>query len=381
MKFRKGAVDWTVGKLLSYVLLIIVLVLVIYGFSTGGFIPLKDKIMGQIDEALILLHFKDDPGKVECVLRKVNIEGIGEGAVNLCKSYCEFSIIDEGADYKGFPKYKLGEGKFTAYLKEGGEYSGNVGITNVELAEKAREAYPGLIDVIKQLDFLPDESEEKEINLAMGFIPTNVLEFKVKSGNYQYRWEKDHWVMLHAGQPYSPYPEKNALNELYESYVGKEGVSWGYRMTGANMIPLTNDQGASQGFSFKPIKNEELFNNWVLGKKEEWNMNFYLYEEALKKLNENSKEIHIKFRGKEFPYHVSEKFISGIHSVPIIYFDGSNDERWGLFFNSTDNKFHITNGEKFTRVDFDPFVRLDENSWTQVKQNNLIYQYLSDYCN
>jgi hypothetical protein len=58
MKFRKGAVDWTVGKLLSYVLLIIVLVLVIYGFSTGGFIPLKDKLWGYLMK-LDFASFKD----------------------------------------------------------------------------------------------------------------------------------------------------------------------------------------------------------------------------------------------------------------------------------------------------------------------------------
>ena len=60
MVFKKGAIDWTMGKLISLVLLIVVVVLVIFGFTSGGINPLVEKIGGKFDEVLILLNFKED---------------------------------------------------------------------------------------------------------------------------------------------------------------------------------------------------------------------------------------------------------------------------------------------------------------------------------
>jgi hypothetical protein len=62
MFLKKGAIDWTMGKLISLILMVLVVVLIIYGFTSGGINPLVEKIGGKFDEVLILLNFKDDFG-------------------------------------------------------------------------------------------------------------------------------------------------------------------------------------------------------------------------------------------------------------------------------------------------------------------------------
>ena len=57
MRGSVGAVEWSVGKLMSIVLLIVVLVLVIYGVSSGGLMPLFERAERMFDE--VLLFFGD----------------------------------------------------------------------------------------------------------------------------------------------------------------------------------------------------------------------------------------------------------------------------------------------------------------------------------
>jgi len=73
---KRGANDWTVGKLLSIILLIVFLVLVIWGFSSGGLSPLMEKLGGKFDEVLIMLHIKDGTQDLDCFPRSVG--GVGK---------------------------------------------------------------------------------------------------------------------------------------------------------------------------------------------------------------------------------------------------------------------------------------------------------------
>ena len=62
MRGKAGATGWTVGKLLTLVLVVAVLALVIYGYSTGAITPLKNKIVGMYDGVLIMFGIKDEGG-------------------------------------------------------------------------------------------------------------------------------------------------------------------------------------------------------------------------------------------------------------------------------------------------------------------------------
>lgn len=53
---KKASVDWTVGKLLTLVLAVVVVILVIWGTTTGGLNPLIERTGGQFNEILILLN-------------------------------------------------------------------------------------------------------------------------------------------------------------------------------------------------------------------------------------------------------------------------------------------------------------------------------------
>ena len=57
---KKAASNWTVGKLLAIILLVLVLVLVIYGITTKAFTPLKERTEAQFDWLLIMLNLKED---------------------------------------------------------------------------------------------------------------------------------------------------------------------------------------------------------------------------------------------------------------------------------------------------------------------------------
>ncbi len=52
---KKGAVNWTIGKLLNMVLLVMLLALVIYGVTTEGLNPLIDNLGQKFDDATFML--------------------------------------------------------------------------------------------------------------------------------------------------------------------------------------------------------------------------------------------------------------------------------------------------------------------------------------
>ena len=146
MVFRKrGAIDWTVGKLLSLILAVLLLVLITYGFSTGAITPLKERIMGQINNVLLMLGSikGGGEGSSDCLeFSSSEIGGKKGGKVllgNLSRierktSGLEFKICRDGTcsledsniKEEGKPKVydfeKLGE----EFNKEGKVYSENL---------------------------------------------------------------------------------------------------------------------------------------------------------------------------------------------------------------------------------------------------------------
>jgi hypothetical protein len=71
MRGKDGAVEWSVGKLMAIVLAVVLLVIVIFGWS-GAVKPLADRTGGVINEVLIFFGIRGDGGGVECIEEKVS---------------------------------------------------------------------------------------------------------------------------------------------------------------------------------------------------------------------------------------------------------------------------------------------------------------------
>mgnify|MGYP000389147640 CR=1 FL=1 len=82
MRDKRGAVNWTIGKLINIVLLTVVMALVIFGLTTGGLNPLIDNVKGKFDEVLIMFNIKDDVSFQACFSEKVVNLGGGEAFLN-----------------------------------------------------------------------------------------------------------------------------------------------------------------------------------------------------------------------------------------------------------------------------------------------------------
>ena len=89
MTNRVGATQWTIGRLMMIVLLIMVLVLVVYGISTKGLNPLIERVGGMFDSIQLMFGFGGGSGsEEECVVYSEYIAGVGEVIVSSCRGSC-----------------------------------------------------------------------------------------------------------------------------------------------------------------------------------------------------------------------------------------------------------------------------------------------------
>jgi hypothetical protein len=87
---NKGVTEWTVGKLMSIVLLVVFLALVIYGISVGAMTPLIAKAGGLFDSAMISLGLKN-PNVVSDSL-SVDVPGVGKGKMTVNEQECKIDL-------------------------------------------------------------------------------------------------------------------------------------------------------------------------------------------------------------------------------------------------------------------------------------------------
>ena len=122
MKIRKkGATEWTIGKLIALILLLIVIALVIFGLFTGAFTPAKNKLVGFYDWVLSLF------GKGKGMLGDCSIfenllvykDGTGseiKGKLSLCQEECKVDLNDGKGSYRFLAK-ELDDPKLWVYEK------------------------------------------------------------------------------------------------------------------------------------------------------------------------------------------------------------------------------------------------------------------------
>jgi hypothetical protein len=114
---KNGATNWTMGKLLMFIMIALLLALVIYGFSVKGMGPLVEQVGGAINGILIKLGMMgaSDDSLSGCVapIRLDDALGIG-GDFTICHDYCEIKL--DQPIYSKVDSYRLGElGSFTFY--------------------------------------------------------------------------------------------------------------------------------------------------------------------------------------------------------------------------------------------------------------------------
>jgi len=153
---NKGAINWTIGKLINIVLLLFVLVLVIYGMTTGGLNPLLEQVSGKFDEVLIMLNVKDDVAFQGCYLERISNLGGGndflkqigmegkDATFSVCRNArCNISI-------GGFGDYMTLDGKFyKKYGEEWIEYS-SVFLWDVDFVKLRKEIYNAGVEILKK---------------------------------------------------------------------------------------------------------------------------------------------------------------------------------------------------------------------------------------
>ncbi|MFH0808280.1 MAG: hypothetical protein V1888_01555 [archaeon] len=121
---KRGAVDWTIGKLLNIVLLVIILVLIVYGMTSGGLVPLFENLGAKFDEVQILFGFEEnfyqgcyasnvaDLGGGPEFLKSLGIDG-AIVSLNVCRDgVCNLSI-------GGVGEYRVVSGKIDKFVNGG----------------------------------------------------------------------------------------------------------------------------------------------------------------------------------------------------------------------------------------------------------------------
>lgn len=89
---KRGATEWTVGKLMTIILLIAVVALVIYGVSVGAMSPLIQKTKGLFDSALISIGVKNANTNTS-YCNEINIDGVGKGNFCINEKECKVDTL------------------------------------------------------------------------------------------------------------------------------------------------------------------------------------------------------------------------------------------------------------------------------------------------
>lgn len=121
---KRAASEWSVGKLLTIVLAVAVLVLVIYGVSSGALIPLKDKMVGMFQNVRLMFYDDDSSGDSR-IFENEYEDVLGKGKATLVYNeedgWCKIDFEDASQkDYSlNYNEDVYGELEYYSTLSEG----------------------------------------------------------------------------------------------------------------------------------------------------------------------------------------------------------------------------------------------------------------------
>lgn len=258
MNSKRGAIYWSVSKLIKWILLIVLLVLIIMGVVTGQLTPLFEQVGGKIDEVMLFLGIGGNVAEEGCSpiqfvdgnYNSHNKEG-ASGSIKVCRDACYYKLV-EPKEYMGFSEFsvtKSGVGKVTN--ENGVTYPLDVIMPGyyVEakkgLYDREREKYKGF------LKFMDDLYESSELEISkeeffdyMDFSPTGFFTITITPKRGFLARQKPDIVFQYDGTEWTRSVKENVrlvgedevYTESYESYLDGLDVFWNYNDGKKNYI-------------------------------------------------------------------------------------------------------------------------------------------------
>ncbi|MCR4285131.1 MAG: hypothetical protein NUV97_03765 [archaeon] len=244
MDSRRGTQGWTMQKLITIILLVLVMALVIYGITIGGFGPLVDRAEGAFNEVLIFLGIKDGPPSVTNCFKKFLFDvpggnelldslGLdGEVRRNVKFEYCEnvctlndtslgdyrrlsdsYEIFGEGLVYNDVvgSERKMGWHEYEDYLKDP---------DGIKSSEFYWELYDQLVKAIigesKENSMFVDRLYSSRFSKDLTFYGNGGGLFDKPSSAL---WKEGEWIVMGDGEKvYTGLDDRKAI-ETFKSYV------------------------------------------------------------------------------------------------------------------------------------------------------------------
>lgn len=382
MVSRKGAVEWSVGRLMSIVLLMVVLALVIYGVSSGGLKPLHERVEGMFNEVLLFFGIGErEGGDVECLKSvEVDIVDVGDGALKVCRGYCEIELdVEISSEFFGFKSKRFKYDMRTRAMTDGGvkdegkwyrinneDYLG----LDIEKAGAYRGIYVGMKDGLRDSFF--DEDLER-FESFMKFNPRSVLELKIDMGGYDRiyrRYGGNRWdyhttegasTKAQAG---GTYDDEMLIDDVWKYYKDGRSVYWGYKEDGAS-------EEFPTGLHIDSIALASRFSKFINDKKDDWDRKSRVHEDTVEEMN--GAEINIG--GSGYVLDLYEHCINLNHCTPLIFINLVED-RVGVYYELGKIRFYSKeNGDEYENV----VIFLDDK-WKDVIGINKFYEFLKDVC-
>lgn len=239
MRSKRGAVNWTIGKLINIVLLTIVMALIIFGLTTGGLNPLIENIEGKFDEVLIMLNIKDDVSNEACFSAdvaslgggKVFLKGVNMEGENIIMNVCRDRMCNFTGGLSG---YRVNEGVFEVLDGEDWKVGGDSFIGNMETVRFNRELYKGVFDILKDAE-------------GVDFLKSSTKKFVLHgdgSGLFSYpitaTWQDNVWIIKH-GLKRDVFIEDD--NKAIDKFVDKVWPGRGTLLTDDDIVTYNDDMG------------------------------------------------------------------------------------------------------------------------------------------
>jgi len=402
---KKAAVNWTIGKLLNIVLLVILLVLIIYGVSTKGLNPLIDQIGNKANEVLILLNIKDDVSTKACFSEKVSVIGGGEellkkleikddAILNVCRNaIC--NITNAGLDM-----YRVKNGKFERLSIEDGWVSYNILFTgNTDSIKLNWEVYNKGVDILEEASvksFYDDRFTKQFILYGDG---SGLLGFGAFDKPSEAIWQNGYWKVRTEGKKFEVIKNYDKAINFFLDIANKIGRDKIYWKDGISVKP---DGVYFSSVDIKDsIKDSESFGK--VNTKESVEKLKALF---IKKRNEFLKEVELSkedieglrksIEGKSFSIK-DEVFVVSVEEgdkYPIVVF-ASDNNKFGFKYTANAKKYNSDRdfslryypvslvswkGISWKEIGNEKYYRLPEKYFKGVYRETLVAKFLESKC-
>ncbi len=124
IKNKRGQ-DWTIGKLMTLILVVVFLVLIVYGISTGGLKPLFAKIANSFDNILVMLGIKNAKSSTTEIETTATIYGLDNQRLRVGDNWCVAYLDSRAGNLSGVyqVQFRDGDWKFDQRGSTGNSYN------------------------------------------------------------------------------------------------------------------------------------------------------------------------------------------------------------------------------------------------------------------